>query len=106
MSAFPAAVGVPYGPADPSYRPGALDAPFGWDTRYDGPTYATVRLPTRDMLALALPDAPIRPAAVAQGFVYLERVGPKGTSVDLVLPLAGAGSGQELGEVRIPFVFQ
>jgi hypothetical protein len=113
VSAFPAAVGGPYGPAvpgggpfDPWYRSRVGAAPYGWDPRYDSPTYATVHLPTRDMLALALPDAPIRPAEVVQGFVYLERVGPKGTSVDLVLPLVDAGSGQALGAVRIPFVFQ
>ena len=113
VSAFPSAVGSPYGPAipgggtfDPWYRSGALGAPYGWDARYDGPAYATVRLPTRDMLARALPDTPIRPAEVAQGFVYLERVGPKGTSGDLVLPLVDAVSGQVLGEVRLPFVFQ
>jgi hypothetical protein len=115
VSALPVSVGGFYGTAefdgrvlDPWYRSGPWQpgAPFGWDTRYDGPSYASVRLPTRDMLALALPDAPIRPGEIAQGFVYFERVGPKGTSVDLVLPLLDAGSGQRLGEVSIPFVFQ
>jgi hypothetical protein len=115
VSALPSVVGGPYGSGsldggafDPWSRSGTglPGGPFGWDARDDGPAHATVRLPTKDMIALALPDAPVRSGQTVQGFIYFERVGPKGTSVDLVLPLAEAGSDQSLGEARIPFLFQ
>jgi len=85
--------------------------PFGWEDHYDRPAYATIRLPTRDMLARALPDGPIQPGQPVQGFAYFERVGPKGTSVDLVMPLVemplvDPNGGRSLRDVRIPFEFK
>jgi len=115
VSAFPAAAGRlevfperDRAPLDPAYRMGTgmSSAPYGWDAGYGGPTYATVRLPTKDMLARALPSGPIRPGEIAQGFIYLERVGPEGISLELVLPLVDAARGESLGQARIPFVFQ
>ena len=105
---YSGAVGPNWGVFDPWNRSGTSlpRAPFPWDARYDGPEYATIRLPTTDMLARALPDAPIQPGQRVEGFVYVERVGPKGTSVDLVLPLMDADGARSLGEVHIPFVFQ
>jgi hypothetical protein len=120
VSAFPTFAAGAYGPVapdggafDPWYRSGAWPrgAPFGAEARYGGPEYATIRLPTRDMLTKAVPDAPILPGQQVEGFLYVERVGPRGTSLELVLPLLvlpsmDAETARPLGEVRIPFVFQ
>ena len=93
---------------DPAYRSGVWPrgAPYGWDAGYDSTVYTTLRLPTKDMIARALPAGPIRAGEVAQGFVYFERVGPKGTSLDFVLPLVDAARGESLGDAHIPFVFR
>ena len=87
-------------------RTGERPFSFGWEDHYDRPAYATIRLPTRDMLARALPDGPIQPGQPVQGFAYFERVGPKGTSLELVMPLVDPDGGRPLRDVRIPFVFK
>jgi len=80
---------------------------YGWDPWYSpGPSWIQVRLPTPDMLDLALRNAVVAPGQHVQGFVYCQRVARKGTPVDLVLPLTDAETARSLAVVSIPFVFK
>lgn len=78
--------------------------PFYYDDYYY-PMYVAIRLPTPDMVSLALPEAVVEPGARASGYVYLDRVRDV-KQVDFVAPLVDARTGQEIGAARIPFVAQ
>lgn len=77
--------------------------PF-WYPPFYGAGFGRVGLPTGDMVALALPERPVEPGARVSGFVYFDRLGRDVENVDLVFHLVDARSGDEFGQVAIPFV--
>jgi hypothetical protein len=76
--------------------------PFFYDDYYY-PLQIPVRLPTPDMVQLALPESVVEAGARASGFVYFERVRDV-DQVDFTARLVDARSGQPIGTARIPFV--
>ncbi len=67
------------------------------------PAYAQVRLPTPEMVRLALPEGVLRPGGETSGFVYFPDVETEGPTT-LAVTLANAETGTRLGEVTLPFV--
>jgi hypothetical protein len=59
-------------------------------------------LPSREMLALALPEGVLEPGQRVAGFVYFERVPRDVSVVRLTAPLVDARSGESLGVVGLP----
>jgi len=87
---------------------------FGWTGAgwYDPvwepwPSYRTVRLPTSDMVRMALPESVVPDQSRAEGFVFFERAPTKRkTQVDFVMDLIDARTGERVGAVTIPFVVE
>lgn len=78
-----------------------------YDTGYYG-TYAdywdNVQLPTREMIARALPEGVVEPGGRVQGFLYFEKVdGDAVPRVRFRADLQDAGGGRTFGEISIPF---
>jgi hypothetical protein len=87
----------PYYPFAPSFsHPFAASAPFFAD---HAPRNVRVRLPTEDMLDLALPEGVIPPGGSASGFLYFERP-PAGAALTAVL--RDAATRARIASVRIP----
>lgn len=75
--------------------------PLYYDTYY---TQWPVELPTANMVASALPEGVIEPNGSVSGFVYFQDV-PEGVDrVDLRLDLVDANTGEQFGQVSIPFI--
>ena len=83
---------------------GGIGVGFG-DPFYDDyyyPSMVDVRLPTPDMIQLALPEAVVDPGGRASGYLYFPRHWREAKRVDLVARVVDARS-TELGSVSIPF---
>lgn len=82
---------------------------FGYDPYYHDRYYTVYRdieLPTREMVAEALPEGVISPGGRVSGFLYFERVPPSAPSVRFRADLTGAESNETFGEISIPFVVE
>jgi hypothetical protein len=91
------------------------DDPFFYNRHYYRtyhPVYRTyaIELPTQAMLDRALPEGVLEPGGKVTGFTYFERVDGKVAkrtkALLLVMKVADAESGEELGTVEIPFAVQ
>ena len=99
--------GLALGPTRDNWGPGwALNEP-ALDPRTDGnlDPDRTWKLPSADMLALALPEGVLAPGRTVTGFVYFERPPRSVREVTLTWPVVDA-SGQSLGVVRIPLTLR
>ncbi|HEV7268574.1 MAG TPA: hypothetical protein VGN83_27250 [Falsiroseomonas sp.] len=67
------------------------------------PRFVEVPLPTPAMLRLALPEGVLRPNGETSGFLYFPDVQTQGPA-RLVVKLARADTGAELGRVTLPFL--
>jgi hypothetical protein len=111
----PSAARGAFGARDPFASPAVRPARWDWDGFYPGqldePRYYyedyqgdfIERLPTRDMLTLALPTGPVPAGGVADGFVYFQRVDDHLPSVSFEMTLTDASSGRAIGHVSLPF---
>ncbi len=79
--------------------------PFPYDPwyfdRYYG--YWPEPLPTRDMLAEALPEGAIQDRGRVAGFLYFQSVAKRESRVNFEMNLVDASSNQSFGHVTIPF---
>jgi hypothetical protein len=97
-------VARPYGPVYPTLEPGF--GPYYYDPFYYNRYYrywATIDLPTQEMLLRALPEGMIRDGGYVSGFVYFERVPESEPRVTVQMDLVGARSGNRFGRITIPF---
>jgi hypothetical protein len=79
--------------------------PFWYDPLFDAWRWASVALPTADMVQMALPERVVEPHGRATGFVYFERV-RKVARVDFTARLVDDRSGEPLATLTIPFVLE
>jgi len=97
------------------YYPGwpAFHGPFAYDPWYYDrhslwlrrpPPYRVVQLPTQQMIQAALPEGVVQPGGAVSGFLYFEKLRGDPDSVVFTARIVDAGSGEELGIARIPFV--
>lgn len=79
--------------------------PFPYDPWYFDRYYGfwPEPLPTRDMLAEALPEGAIQDGGRVAGFVYFQSVAKRESRVNFEMNLVDASSGQSFGRVSIPF---
>lgn len=79
--------------------------PFPYDPLYYDQYYGYWQepLPTRDMLAEALPEGAIQDGGRIAGFLYFQGVGKKEPRVNFEMNLVDASNGQAFGKVAIPF---
>lgn len=104
-SGFPrGGLGVP--PCFSRFQPGwsAVHDPFFVAPRC--PAYASVALPTGDMVQLALPETVVEPGGRAAGFAYFERPRAKASRLDFTAGLVDARTGEALATAVIPFVVE
>jgi hypothetical protein len=83
--------------------------PFLADPVYYGRTYGVLaerNLPTPEMLSRALPEGILQPGGKLEGYLYFEKVGEGVPSVIFRADLVGAGQGERLGTLSIPFSVQ
>lgn len=97
--------------AAPEYRPyfgddhlGFWENPLPSNHAYYGSHYQRweVDLPTRDMLARAIPEGVIRDGGFLSGFLYFEKVPSRLERVDFTAQLVDASTQQPLAELRVP----
>ncbi|HEU5321801.1 MAG TPA: hypothetical protein VFX28_13430 [Methylomirabilota bacterium] len=102
VAALPLAVARPYhwrfGLGAPLYDP------FLYDPLWT-PAFAAVPLPTPDMVQLALPERVLAPQDRATGFVYFPRPPRDVRRLDLTARLVDARTGESVGTLVIPLVF-
>ncbi len=93
-----------YWPYYPGYSPWTYPFPYDplYFDRYYG--YWTEPLPTRDMLAEALPEGAIQDRGRVAGFLYFQSVVTKESQATFEMSLVDASNGQSFGKVTIPFV--
>lgn len=91
----------PYFPGVAVYNGPFLTNRLYWD-RF-APVFATVSLPTDDMLEKALPEGVLAPGGRMTGFVYFEGVGPDARRVRLVADFPNATDKGVVARVMIPF---
>lgn len=83
----------------PWARPWAFD-PLYYDTYY--PRW-TVKLPTVDMLEMAIPEGVIEPGGSVSGFLYFPEIGEDATRVTFSAQLMEGENGTRLGALEVPF---
>lgn len=67
------------------------------------PYMQSFHLPTRSMLRKGLPEGVIAPGGYVDGFLYFSKVNPKVSNVEFVAKLQQAKTGNQFGEIEIPF---
>ena len=80
--------------------------PYWWDGAYYDtfvPAYRRVRLPTQDMIRLALPEGVLQPGGKMEGFVYFEELDNDVTRVILTTDLIDASTRSRFGHIEVPF---
>jgi hypothetical protein len=79
---------------------------FPYDPLYFDTLYAhwPKQLPTKDMLAKALPEGAVQNGGHVAGFVYFQSVKKRESNVQFNMTLVDASNGQSFGEMHIPFV--
>jgi hypothetical protein len=94
-------------PYDAGFYPGfpVWGAPFEYDDAYDSHWYPYwhEQLPTRDMLAHAIPEGVLKPGGHISGFLYFPQSMRDVKTVDFSAALIDAGTRRTFGSVRIPF---
>ncbi len=89
------------------YYPGwtAWPYPFAYDPFYYDRlmAYLPKELPTKDMLAEALPAGVLQPGGRVSGFVYFQGIADRETRVKFEMDLVDANSSEALGHVSLPF---
>lgn len=83
--------------------------PFHFDPFFDDFSFfrfAPVRLPTADMVQMALPERVLAPHERVAGFLYFERVGRDLLQLDFTLRLVDNRTGEALARLTIPFVVE
>jgi hypothetical protein len=81
--------------------------PYWWDGGYYDafvPAYRRVRLPTQDMIRLALPEGVLEPGSKMSGFVYFEELDNDVTRVVLTTDLIDAKTRTRFGRIEVPFL--
>ncbi len=80
--------------------------PFPYDPLYYDRFYGywSEPLPTRDMLAEALPAGAVQNGGHVTGFLYFQGVGSRESRVTFQMDLVDASNNQAFGQVSIPFV--
>lgn len=76
-------------------------SPFYYDTYY--PRW-TVKLPTPDMLEMAIPEGVIEPGGRVSGFLYFPDIAARVERVTFSAELMQGREGQRLGALEVPFV--
>lgn len=76
-------------------------SPVYYDTYY--PRW-TVRLPTRDMLEMAIPEGVIEAGGSVSGFLYFPDLDSRVRQVDFQAQLIQGRDGQRMGALQLPFV--
>ena len=87
----------------------AYNDPFHYDRVYYDryyPAYRDIELPTQTMVREVLPEGVIDPGGRVSGFLYFERVDPASARVRFRADLADARTGEQFGEITIPFVVE
>lgn len=93
-----------YAPYYPGLRPYYGAFPFDryyYDRYY--PTWVDIELPTGDMIQKALPEGVLDPGGRVTGYLYFENVDRDAGVVQFTGELVSAASGEQIGEIRIPF---
>lgn len=96
-----------YGDLYPGLTP--FGDPFYYDPVYYDNTFTywqDVQMPTQEMLAQAMPEGVVRPGGWIEGWVYFENVPDDVQMVTLRADIVDAMSGNEIGEIRIPYEVQ
>jgi hypothetical protein len=81
-------------------------AEFMYDQSYYDyyyPAWARYRLPTKEMLRLALPDGVVDVGGHVSGFLYFQKISSKEQTVRFVAKLVNAVNGELIGTINIPF---
>ena len=80
-------------------------APFPYDPLYFDQYYSywPQPLPTRDMIAEALPEGAIQDRGQVAGFLYFQSAITKESRVVFEMNLVDASNGQSFGQISIPF---
>lgn len=82
--------------------------PFAWNPGWYAGYYAmwnrSVRLPTADMQAKAIPEGVLEHDGQLSGFLYFRKVRGRATPVTLSFDVTNARTGAKLGTVDIPFI--
>lgn len=73
-----------------------------YDTFY--PALIQYRLPTKEMIRLALPDGVIDVGGYLSGFLYFQNIPTKEREIKFVAKLINAVSGDLMGTISIPFI--
>lgn len=78
---------------------------FPYDPSYTDQFYASWpdRLPTRDMLAKAIPEGAVENNGRISGFIYFQSARSRESAVEFDLSLVDMNEGQAFGQVKIPF---
>jgi hypothetical protein len=74
--------------------------PFYYDTYY--PRW-TVKLPTADMLEMAIPEGVIEPGGSVTGFLYFPEIGGEAERLMFRAELMDGQDGQRVGALEVPF---
>jgi hypothetical protein len=89
------------------YYPGWAAWPYGfaYDPFYYDRllAYLPKELPTKDMLAEALPAGVLQAGGRVSGFVYFQGIGDRETRVKFEMDMVDAGNGEAFGHVSLPF---
>lgn len=89
------------------YYPGwaAWPYPFAYDPFYYDRlmAYLPKELPTKDMLAEALPAGVLQAGGQVSGFVYFQGIGDRESRVKFEMDLVDANNNERLGQVSLPF---
>lgn len=67
------------------------------------PYMRSFNLPTQSMLSKGLPEGVISPDGYVDGFLYFRKVNPELSNVEFVAKLQDAKTGEQFGEIEIPF---
>jgi hypothetical protein len=86
--------GYPLWPSPWFYDPLYYDRLYG---------YWPPPLPSKDMLAEALPEGAVQEGGKVSGFLYFEGVASRESRVEFAMNLVDASSGENVGQVSIPF---
>ena len=93
-----------YSPYYPAFSPWVYPLPYDplyYDRYY---AYWPEPLPTRDMLAEALPEGAVQDHGRVAGFLYFQSVVTKESQATFEMNLIDASNGQPFGKITIPFI--